>query len=206
MAQHFLLSRAARSRSLPVVLKYSDAEALREFALIRWGSDTEQTCPHCAVCDSHRYVHLQRRWRCRHCYKGFSVTSGTVLNSQKLPLQKVLGGMLIFANAVKGISALQLSRDLDVQYKTAFVQLHKLRETLFKTRDTDKLKGRVEIDGGYMQTYIRPKNRTSERPDLRLIKNQNPNKCLILVLDFVHFAKMSLKIKDLRASVRLRNH
>lgn len=141
MAQHFLLYRAARSKSLSTVLKYSSAEALREFAMIRWGSETDQTCPHCGVNDSHRYVPAQRRWRCRHCYKGFSVTSGTVLHSHKLPLQKILGAMLLYANAVKGMSALLLSRDLDVQYKTAFVLLHKLRETLFKTRDTDLFKG-----------------------------------------------------------------
>lgn len=150
--------------------------------MIRWGSETDQTCPHCAVSDSHRYVPAQRRWKCRHCYKAFSVTSGTVLNSHKLPLQKILGAMLLYANAVKGMSALQLSRDLDVQYKTAFVLLHKLRETLFKTRDTDLFKGKVEIDGGYMHTYVRPKNKSAVRPDLRVVENQNPNKCLILVL------------------------
>lgn len=80
------------------------------------------------------------------------------------------------------VSALQLCRDLDVQYKTAFVLLHKLRETLLKTRESDLLKGEIEIDGGYMHTYVRPKNKASTRVDLRLSENQNPNKCLILVV------------------------
>ena len=48
--------------------------------------------------------------------------------SRKLPIRDYLAAIAIFVNAVKGISALQLGRDLDVQYKTAFVMAHKIRE------------------------------------------------------------------------------
>lgn len=182
MSQHFLLSAEARSVSLRQVLAYTDSEARLKFAQVRWHSTKEQTCPHCGIHRDHRWVPLQDRWRCRECYKGFSVTSGTVFSSHKLPLQVLLGAMLLFVNAVKGISALQLCRDLDIQYKSAFVLLHKMRETIFETRDTDLLTGDVEVDGGYMHTYVRPKNKASTRPDRRLLENQNKNKCLILVL------------------------
>ena len=64
---------------------------------------------------------------CRH---QFSVTSGTIFASRKLPIRDYLAAIAIFVNAVKGISALQLGRDLDVQYKTAFVLAHKLREAI----------------------------------------------------------------------------
>ena len=60
----------------------------------------------------------------------FSVTSGTIFASRKLPIRDYLAAIAIFMNAVKGISALQLGRDLDVQYKTAFVMAHKIREAL----------------------------------------------------------------------------
>lgn len=184
MAQHFLLTAAARDKSLSIrkVMNLTDVEAQKVFAELRWGQTETQTCPHCGVIKAHRYVPLQKRWRCRDCYKGFSVTSGTVFNHHKLPLQVILGAIVIYANAVKGLSALQLARDLNVQYKTGFVLLHKLRETLWKTQDTAKLSGEVEIDGGYMHTYVRPKNRKSDRKDIRLIENQNKNKCAILVL------------------------
>ena len=43
------------------------------------------------------------------------VTSGTIFNNRKLPLSTYLAAIAIYTNAVKGISALQLSRDLDVQ-------------------------------------------------------------------------------------------
>lgn len=55
----------------------------------------------------------------------FSVTSGTTLASHKRPLKVYLAAIAIYCNAVKGMSALQLSRDLDVQYRTAFVLAHK---------------------------------------------------------------------------------
>ena len=51
--------------------------------------------------------------------------------------------------AVKGLSALQLARDLNVQYQTAFVLMHKMRQSLLDQRDETPLSGAVEIDGGY---------------------------------------------------------
>lgn len=182
LSQHFLLSAAARDISLFDVSEMSEQEAIDYFAKIRWGRLDEQACPHCGVIDQHRYVRLQKRWRCRHCYAGFSVTSGTVFHNHKLPLKKILEGVVLYANVVKGISALQMARDLDVQHKTAFVLLHKIRESLLLSRDADKMSGTVEVDGGYMHTYVRPKRLKSERKDLRLAESQNPNKCVILVL------------------------
>jgi hypothetical protein len=67
--------------------------------------------------------------------KDFSITSGTIFASHKLPLRTYLAAIAIFANEVKGKSALALSRDLDVQYKTAFVLAHKLRESPVKNRN-----------------------------------------------------------------------
>jgi hypothetical protein len=66
----------------------------------------------------------------RGCYRQFSVTSGTIFASRKLSFVDFLGAICLFVNASKGLSAVQLSRDLDVQYKTAFVLTHKLREAM----------------------------------------------------------------------------
>jgi transposase-like protein len=77
------------------------------------------------------YAYTTRRiWKCKACNHQFSVTSGTIFASRKLPIRDYLAAIAIFVNAVKGISALQLGRDLDVQYKTAFVLAHKLREAI----------------------------------------------------------------------------
>jgi hypothetical protein len=62
--------------------------------------------------------------------KDFTITSGTLFASNKLPLGCYLAAMAIFCNEIEGKSALALSRDLYVSYKCAFVLLHKLREAM----------------------------------------------------------------------------
>jgi hypothetical protein len=49
---------------------------------------------------------------------------------RKLPIRTYLAAIAIFVNELKDKSALALSRDLDVQYKTAFVLAHKIREAM----------------------------------------------------------------------------
>ena len=59
------------------------------------------------------------RWRCKDCNKDFSITSGTLFASHKMPLRGYLGAIAVFCNEVKGKSMLALSRDLGLSYKTA---------------------------------------------------------------------------------------
>lgn len=102
--------------------------------------------------------------------------------NHKLPIQTYLFAIALFVNAVKGISACQLSRDLNVQYKTAFTLAHKIRESLIVQRKLFPLSGEVHIDGTYVHSSIRPKNKKSERVDRRLKANANPNKRAVLVM------------------------
>src|SRR3954470_5055846 len=104
--------------------------------------------------------------------KDFTITSGTLFASHKLPLRGYLGGIAIFCNEVKGKSALALTRDLGVSYKCAFVLLHKLREAM-----AEEMKGRVvggdgkvaELDTGYFGGYLKPANLKQDRVDRRLV-------------------------------------
>ena len=113
------------------------------------------------------------RFRCRACKKDFTITSGTLFASHKLPLRCYLAAIAIFCNEVKGKSALALSRDLNVSYKCAFVLLHKLREAM-----AAEMKGRViggegkiaEVDGGYFGGYVKPANIRENRRDRRLLQ------------------------------------
>jgi glyoxylase-like metal-dependent hydrolase (beta-lactamase superfamily II) len=59
----------------------------------------------------------------------------------------LLAAICVFVNSVKGISALQMSRDLDCQYKTSFVLCHKLRAAMQAEIAGQSLEGEVEIDG-----------------------------------------------------------
>jgi hypothetical protein len=57
------------------------------------------------------------------CKKNFTITSGTLLASHKLPCGAIWPAIAVFCNEVKGKSALALSRDLGLSYKSAFVLL-----------------------------------------------------------------------------------
>ena len=85
--------------------------------------------PECGCCAVYEYQ-TRRLFKCKGCGKQFSVTSGTTFHGRKLAIRDYLMAIAIFANAAKGTSALQLGRDLDVSYKTAFVLAHKLREAM----------------------------------------------------------------------------
>jgi hypothetical protein len=110
----------------------------------------------------------------------FSVTSGTIFASRKLPIRDYLAAIAIFVNAVKGISALQLGRDLDVAYKTAFVLAHKLREAIGDIPGS-KLSGEVEVDGAYFGGHVRQENEKSERQDRRLAMNQSAKRQVVVI-------------------------
>lgn len=186
MHQHFLLTAAARTLSVREVFELSDEAAFERFRELRWGKGEEVVCPQCGVVGRHWFVPSRRQWRCKDCGHSFSVTSGTIFAHHKLSLRVYLGAVAIYTNAVKGLSALQMSRDLGVQYKTAFVLMHKLRESLIEQRDDSPLGGEVDVDGAYVGGHVRPENEKAERVDRRLTENQDPDKRCILVLREKH--------------------
>lgn len=115
MAQPFLLSRQAKPLTLAHVFRMSDEEAEATFKRIRWAdTNGEPVCPNCGsfkVYDCRR-KNGAPRFRCKDCGKDFSITSGTLFASRKLPLRRYLAAIAIFCNEVKGKSMLALSRDL----------------------------------------------------------------------------------------------
>ncbi len=188
MAQHFLLSSRAKTLSLAQVIGMTDQEAEAAFRAVRW-ADTkgEPACPTCGGVDAYdcRRPNGAPRFRCRACKKDFSITSGTLFASHKLPLKGYLAAIAIFCNEVKGKSMLALSRDLGVSYKAAFVLAHKMREAM-AVELTGRLiggEGKVaEIDGGYFGGHVRPANRRADRVDRRFLENQSgKRKCVVVI-------------------------
>jgi hypothetical protein len=110
------------------------------------------------------------------------VTSGTIFASRKLSFTDLLAAIVIFVNGAKGVSALQVSRDLDVQYKTAFVLSHKLREAMALEQAGRQLNGVAEIDGGYFGAHVRPENRKEDRKDRRLKSNLSGKRQCVVIM------------------------
>jgi transposase-like protein len=182
MAQHFLLSAQARTLSLKDIYKGGEEKAYDTFKRLRWAeTNGEPVCPKCGCLD-HYDIPTRRKFKCAACHAQFSVTSGTMLASRKLSFTDLLAAICLFVNGAKGMSAVQFSRDLDVQYKTAFVLAHKLREALAAETANETLEGEVEIDGAYFGGHVRPENRTEDRKDRRLKANQSDRRRVVVAL------------------------
>lgn len=183
MAQHFLLSAASRTLSLRAIYKAGEDAAYETFCKMRWAeSDGEAVCPRCSHDKTYK-ITTRRKFKCKACSHQFSVTSGTIFASRKMDFVDLLAAICIIVNASKGVSMVQLSRDLDCQYKTAFVLAHKLREAMaLEVQTGEVLDGHVEIDGAYFGGHVRPKNAKVDRKDRRLKRHQNGQRRVVIAL------------------------
>ena len=180
--QHFLLSAAARTLSLKAVFQMGEDKAYETFRRLRWSeTDGDAVCPRCGCVETYD-ISTRRRFKCIACGHQFSVTSGTIFASRKLSFTDLLAAIVIFVNGAKGVAALQLSRDLNCQYKTAFVLSHKLRKAMAREQIGRKLDGIVEMDGGYFGGYVKPENRKEDRKDRRLKANSSGKRECVVIM------------------------
>ena len=178
-----MLLAKARTMKLRDVFAAGEDAAFKTFCTMRWpDTNGEPVCPRCGGLDPYR-ITTRRKFKCRNagCHHQFSPTSGTIFASRKMAFVDLLGAILIIANAVKGVSALQLARDIDCQHKSAFVLAHKLREAMASELKGATLDGTVEVDGAYVGGKIRPANLKENRRDRRLAENQNGKRRVVVV-------------------------
>ena len=157
----------------------TEDQAFDAFRSIRW-ADTEgdAVCGKCGCFECYTFK-ARRIFKCKGCGAQFSVTSGTIFASRKMQLRDILAAITIFVNGAKGHSALQLSRDLDCQYKTAFILTHKLREALAAEQAASVIEG--EVDGAYFGGYVKPANNRVERKDRRRKIHQTGKRQVVVV-------------------------
>jgi len=104
-------------------------------------------CPICGLSDRIT-VRAGGYYRCNQCSEDFTVRTGTIFERSHVPLHKWIYAMYLLVTARKGISSLQLSKEIGITQKSAWFVLHRLREACGK--NIDKLRGVVEVD----ETYI----------------------------------------------------
>lgn len=173
--QHFLLSAKARTISSDTPEEMSDEEIFTFFCQLRWPE--ERGVPTCPKCGSQALYNIpsRKQWRCKNCDKTFSLTSGTWLHSIKLPLRKIFKAIIYYVNAAKGIPALQQSRNLNIQYKTAYVLNQKIRAAILDDELTDMIDGDVEVDAFFVRTKTeekQPNNKKSKKKTVLAIKER----------------------------------
>lgn len=171
MVQAYVASSKRRDFSLFEIANFSEQEALMFLAEQRWKSKDKQICPTCGVMDKHYFRKNRNQWRCKHCDRCFSVTSGTLLADHKLSFKKMLMAIFLYSSSVKGISCVDLSAKLRVQVKTAHMLIGKLRECLLRQRDASPLSGLVHVDGGHFGGKPRKPN-VRRKPDAQAIADK----------------------------------
>ena len=154
--------KIAATISVTQLLKYFSTEekCIAWLEQARWQG--KPTCPHCqgqdrvSLAPSKRFTY----WH-QNCRKHFTVKTKTVMHSSKTPTQNWIVALYYILTARKGISALQLSKELGVQYRTAWYLMHRIREAC--ASGEFKLDNVVEVD----ETYIGGKEKNkhaSQKP------------------------------------------
>ena len=105
-------------------------------------------CPKCGGTGCYR-LRGRREYVCKHCHRQSSVTAGTVLHRTHLPLTAWFWAIYLVARDKRGISAVQLSRELEISYSSAWYLLHRLRRAMGQRDQDYVLSGIVELDDAY---------------------------------------------------------
>ncbi len=100
------------------------------------------------------YKCKDNKYRCKNTGKYFNVKTGTLFDNTKIELQKWFLAIYLVTSHKKGISSIQLSKDIDVTQKTAWFMLHRIRNC-FGISDNEQLDNEVEID----ETFVGGKNK-----------------------------------------------
>ena len=127
----------------------------------------------CGYCNSKNLSNRREDYRhkCKNCNRSTSVTINTNLHNTRLPLKTWFYAVSIITDAKKGLSALQLQRNLSVSYPTAFSIYHKVRGLMaMENKGIDELEGVVEMDevyiGGKPRKYNDPCFTPKKRKEL----------------------------------------
>jgi transposase-like protein len=140
----------------------TDEKARKHLESVLWPQGA--VCPHCKNHKDKPIYKLEPRsdkktairagvYKCGACLKQFTVTVGTVFEDSKIPLRKWLIAWYMICSSKKGISSLQLQRNLELgSYRTALFMAHRIRHALKETSFPEKLDGIVEADECFVAT------------------------------------------------------
>ena len=147
---------------IDLVTTFTDEQScIDHLTQLRWNGDI--VSPFDA--SSKVYVCKGNKYKCKNTGKYFNVKTGTMFDNTKIKLQKWFMAIYLITLHKKGISSLQLSRDIKITQKSAWFMLQRIRACFGIDNNDDKLTGEVEID----ETYVGGKNKN--RHESKKVKN-----------------------------------
>ncbi|HKR02986.1 MAG TPA: IS1595 family transposase [Bacteroidia bacterium] len=125
---------------------------------LRWNGNP--TCPHCGSTTEPYKLKDGKTYECaeKKCRQKFTATVGTIFENTKVPLQKWFLAIYLASSHKKGISSLQLHRDIGVTQKTAWFMLHRIR-LMLADKQPKMLSGVVEADEVYIGGVLKNKHK-----------------------------------------------
>jgi len=128
-----------------LMAKFTDETVCREYMEKIFFPLGKPVCPFCQYSEKIWRIEGGKRYKCKQCLKKFSIMVGTIYENSNIPLSTWFGALYLVTSHKKGISSIQLGKDLGVTQKTAWFMLHRIREML-KDKSPERLKNTVEID------------------------------------------------------------
>ena len=142
---------------------FPSGDAAREYIEgIRWPDGP--VCPECGGIKSTPWKSRPGSHQCKDCRKIYTVRVGTIFESTRLPLDRWLYAIYLLQTARKGISSLQLSKEIGTTQKTAWFLLHRIREACGDSLQAVPLSGVVESDETYIGGRERNKRKSKRKP------------------------------------------
>ena len=139
--------------------QFPDDEAcLRQIMISRYGG-LELDCPSCGAHGKFYRMERDRAYECQHCRHHLFPCVGTPMHRTHLPLHKWFFAMFLFSTSRHGVAAMELKRQLDIPYKTAWRMAHEIRKFMAATDGEWPLVGTVEVD----ETYVGGKRSGGKR-------------------------------------------
>jgi len=130
----------------------TEQDCINHLELLRWNGNVISPFDK----SSKVYKCKNNKYRCKNTGKYFNVRTATLFDNTKVPLKKWFVAIYIVTSHKKGISSLQLSKDVDVTQKTAWFMLQRIRNCFGD--DSSSLTGEVEIDETYVGGSIKSMN------------------------------------------------
>ena len=120
-------------------------------------------CPHCASLNVAKKKEKKNagRWNCHDCYSSFRVTSGTMFQGTQIPLQKWFLAIVLITNAKKSLLSCQLARDLDMNQKSAWFMMQRIKAEM-ERNSGGILQGIIEADETFVGGAPRKPNKRDD--------------------------------------------